>query len=265
MLMRIFLCFVFLIWFGKCFSQIRITTINDTTVVGCEIFERDTSYYINTKFRQGECMVYYDVAHKDSALHIQYFQNGQASESWYRNGQLKCVYPNSSDVAFDRFEVTKWYLNGTIKSMRRCYPDSCISLEYYENGQIASKSIELADSIRHYMVYYYHADFYENGQLKSDSYYPNTRKAFRLMSYYPSGAKQSQYDFCMMNLFGPYKEWYENGQLKIDGNYESFVDNGQLNIIGNKKTGKWSYYNESGKLIKEEFYENNILVKTITY
>lgn len=49
---------------------------------------------------------------------------------------------------------------------------------------------------------------------------------------------------------GLYKEYYENGILKILGHYSDGKDGKQEG----KKIGKWFYYNKSGKIIKETDY-----------
>jgi antitoxin component YwqK of YwqJK toxin-antitoxin module len=49
---------------------------------------------------------------------------------------------------------------------------------------------------------------------------------------------------------GPYFYYYENGKLKVSGEYRS-----------DKKSGTWRYYDETGKEIKVEKYENDVLVK----
>lgn len=43
---------------------------------------------------------------------------------------------------------------------------------------------------------------------------------------------------------GQYKEFYKNGNLKFEGFY-----------LGDLKIKNWKYYNESGKLIKEEVHD----------
>jgi antitoxin component YwqK of YwqJK toxin-antitoxin module len=259
--MRFILTVVFILIFETAFAIKREAMVTDTSLVGYFIIENDTSYNIKVNYRFGEWVIYYDFAHKDSAYHIQYMQNGYTSSEWYRNGQLKRVYPQVAVAG--RFEMTEWYPDGKLKTSRKCSADSCVTFEYYRTGQIADKSIDLRDSIDHFMKWHYNVQYYENGQLKFDPYDPNSFKVQRVMNYYSSGAKQIQNDVFSMARVGPFKEWYESGQLKTEGNYTDYPNDGKYH--NSTKTGKWSYYNESGKLTKEEFYEENKLVNTITY
>ncbi len=47
---------------------------------------------------------------------------------------------------------------------------------------------------------------------------------------------------------GIYKEYYENGQIKLVGKYKRYF-----------KTGTWRYYSNRGKLLKKEKWENGVI------
>lgn len=78
-------------------------------------------------------------------------------------------------------------------------------------------------------------------------------------------------------FWGPYKEYYPNGKIKIEGEYlffgtdlKMYQDKKNWNkkiglwkyynkkgkLKRSEKQGKWKYYNEAGTLIKEELYDN---------
>ena len=113
------------------------------------------------------------------------------------------------------------------------------------------------------MIWHYDAKYYENGQVKWTPFDPNGSRQ-TVINYYPSGSKHVQHDLWRMQRVGPYIEYYENGIVKVNGCYTDGEFIG-YDVRGNKKTGKWSFYDESGKLIKEEWYENNVLLKTQNY
>ena len=146
---------------------------------------------------------------------------------------------------------------------KKCTNDSCVSYGYYQNGEVASKSIYLPDSSKRSMIWHYDAKYYENGQVKWTPFDPNGSRQ-TVINYYPSGSKHVQHDLWRMQRVGPYIEYYENGIVKVNGCYTDGEFIG-YDVRGNKKTGKWSFYDESGKLIKEEWYENNVLLKTQNY
>jgi antitoxin component YwqK of YwqJK toxin-antitoxin module len=58
---------------------------------------------------------------------------------------------------------------------------------------------------------------------------------------------------------GKWKSWYHNGQIKQEYEYD---DNSRTLST---PIGHWLYYNEEGKIIKEEFYDQGELMKTIKH
>ena len=262
MIMRIHLLSCLLICYLNVNAQLQEAVVSDTSIVITSIYELDTSYSLKTIYRKGEWQIYYDDAHKQKAYYIKYIGYSYISIEWYRNGQKKIEWPTPVKE-HGCIEMTEWYPDGKIKGSARCYEDSCVMLGYYPNGQISTKGINSHDSIRRYM-YHYSVEYYENGQLKYDPIDPNGKRQ-TITGYYKSGARRSQNDIWQGAQVGPYKEWFENGQLKIDGNYEVPTETEHHNVMGNKQTGKWTYYDETGKKIKEGFYEVNKLINTITY
>ena len=97
------------------------------------------------------------------------------------------------------------------------------------------------------------------------------------IEYHSNGQKASEEfrDFSsgINKPIGIYQEWYPNGQLKEQSNYseEGYLDGvskiwsedgtllEHLFYEQNKKEGSQKYYDESGKLIKEEYYLNGVL------
>ncbi len=261
--MRIFLPFCFLICYLNVNAQLQKAVISDTSVVMTSIDKLDTSYSLKKIYRKGEWQLFYDDAHTQKAYYVLFNGNSYSEAAWYRNGQQKSEYhrPKSDPECFD---MKTWHLDGRLTFSSKCYEDSCVMLSYYLNGQISKKDINTHDSLSKYFNWHYRVEYYENGQLKFDPTDPNGVRQ-TITSYYPIGTKQNQNDLWKGARVGPYKEWFENGKLKVDGNYEVPIETEYHNVSGDKRTGKWTFYDESGKKIKEEFYENNKLTNTISY
>lgn len=89
--------------------------------------------------------------------------------------------------------------------------------------------------------------------------------AFIVIKQYPNGFQRLDYnikaplervrtysDSNLSILNGPYYEYSFNGALTLSGEY-----------INNLKEKEWRYYNDTGKVILEQKYENGILIKNI--
>ena len=123
-----------------------------------------------------------------------------------------------------------------------------------------------------------------------------------IKTYYESGELKSTGNYVNGLEQGEYKFYYESGQLKMEGVYADidslefllgkviwqkgssrdyyvgvtfegvYFDDEKNKIDAYRKAtekpikdGKWIYYYESGKIEKEEFYEDNLILKTIYY
>lgn len=96
----------------------------------------------------------------------------------------------------------------------------------------------------------------EGQQDSSDLYFVNTYDLDENLLYctYQLGPEEI--------FFGPYKEYYKNGKIKIEGQYMFYgTDRKQYENRKhwNNKTGEWKYYNEDGKLIKKRKFKNGHL------
>lgn len=90
--------------------------------------------------------------------------------------------------------------------------------------------------------------------------------------YYPNGQLLREVNFANDYREGVSKYCYENGQIKEfsnwqngykTGHYTSFFPNGKKQTEGeylaDKKLGKWSEYNETGKLVETLYYADDVL------
>jgi antitoxin component YwqK of YwqJK toxin-antitoxin module len=249
-----------------CLNATTCCWIGDTLSVKVVIVEGDTSY--NPKYFvdvPDTFIAFYDkdLRHKARWLYREkYFSR---DSTWFSNGKLRSWYeqiPNCGPCWNERV----WYSNGQIKQQSDCTKDTCAYIEYYTSGQIKKKDLNYVDSNAvgyRGMSWHYTSEYYENGQLKFLPGDPNSGKPHPYITYYPSGQKKEECIIHMPSLVGPYTAWYENGNVHVIGQYtipEPEEVNPKTYI-----TGKWSFYSESGKLIKEEFYEEGKLVKTVEY
>lgn len=137
--------------------------------------------------------------------------------------------------------------------------------------------------------------WHENGQLEMTCWYKNNLQDSLCFHYDLEGHKISQEYFVKDTVDGPFYKWYENGQLMIEGAYSmgmmdgswlmyyfdglvsskaDFVKgkgiqkgyhiNGVEKVIyhykNNLKHGKQYYFDETGKQLKVEIYDEGELI-----
>ncbi len=182
---------------------------------------------------------------------------------WYQDGKLKSWSHSSSPECRNDME---WYRTRQLRYYSKCDGDTNTYLEFYSTGQLKNKSLTYIDSTNgkgNSFAWHYTEEYYENGQLKFLPMDPNSQKLQQQVRFYESGAKMDSVGWLNGTRVGFLKEWHEGGQIKTVREYVVPSNDGYLH--DSKKIGTWSYYNESGKLIKEEYYEEGKLVKTIEH
>jgi antitoxin component YwqK of YwqJK toxin-antitoxin module len=194
------------------------------------------------------------------------YKNNQAEGIWERffeNGQLKSTYS---------------YRNGNLEGYGKLY---------FENGKPAQEghyAANLEDSTWKY--------YFESGKLKSQgSFKKGKQQGLWRFLHEDSTLKATAF---MNDGKGLYKEFYSNGNLKMEGYLKNglsdsiwkyFYETGQIKAIGkerggeregywnfyhtngilgseghfqkNQKFGRWKYYHENGNLSSEGDLENN--------
>jgi len=128
-----------------------------------------------------------------------------------------------------------WYPTGEIEITITWITDDTYNWEeYYVSGKI--KEIILNGNLDNEVS----KKYYENGQLESIADWSNDG----LKTWYKNGKPNYERN-TKLNYF---KSWFENGQLNVYGKLKN----------GRQRIGKWSYYDESGKLVRELFYDDSI-------
>ncbi len=94
--------------------------------------------------------------------------------------------------------------------------------------------------------------FYETGEIESIDHLVRDRMKHITYRYYKNGQIRLWYGKHKGSRT-PFKgiEYYENGKVKSKGKYLNFP----------RRTGKWKFYTEKGKLEKVEMYENGELIE----
>jgi antitoxin component YwqK of YwqJK toxin-antitoxin module len=244
------------------FSQTVETFTSDTANIKISIHEPEDTIYIIRNFKDGHWIVYFDQSKKQKALD-RIIKNGRpegTDKYWYRNGQLKeeNIWPTQGYEL--RHLGTEWYSDGKIKKAHRCPTDTCITEYYYHNGQLKYKDIGVSPSIE------YVEEYCENGQLKYTPFNPNAREKVFVTHYHCNGKKKYEFNWVAGTYAGDYKEWDENGTLIIKGQYDD--DPKKIQSIFNEhwanleKIGTWQYFDNAGKLLKEELYDSGKIIKT---
>ncbi len=239
-------------------------------IVNGKLYSGTDSSYFNIK---GEKMLAVETFYNGFKIELMtFFENGKPEVHYQwkdqvRNGISKRWY-KSGKVMFDEIMINgeavgiqiSYYENGV-----PCYIKNSkggFSYGFYENGRASSyskylDSTQCIGSTDGQETIEWH----ENGQLKSKSVDNCGKQKFTW--YYNDSVKLGEGTQIRMPLFmvGTYREWYSNGRLKFEKHFEDADSQERANI----KTGTWKFWDEKGKLLKEENYEHNILKSIKNY
>jgi uncharacterized protein len=226
----------------------------------------DTSYFIDEAekllvietFNEGfktELQTFFDNGNPE--IHLQW-KNGKRDgvwKKWYKSGKVKFDYmiKNGNHVG-----VTIMFFENGMPQYIDDRDKSGVTMEFYENGKLKKVWKYVNDSTKCASPEGFEETLWrENGQLWLKTITNCGKQA--VTWYYNDSTIAAKQTKRGMDLFlvGKHTEWYRNGNLKIDGQY----DENRANI----KTGIWKYYNEKGKLEREDYYENNEFKKSIEY
>lgn len=193
----------------------------------------------------------------------------QNDTTWYRNGRILVLTINKGRGFTFSCNLYAWYPDGAKLAETTRKGNEKVLTYYYNNGKIKRIDTEVKDTTSKYIdayIWAYTQYWCINGTLLyQDSI--NSRRRRIVASYYCNGNKRTEWTTNNnVNLFGKYREWYDNGQIQVDGQYDdSLHANTNPNSLHSKKQGKWSYYNESGKLTKEEWYKDGAIINEKKY
>ena len=222
------------------YCQVREILITDTMYIDSKMSEDSVGYFSfkSRKNLKGHWIVYYDEQKQHKAM-----------EATFKKGKLIGT-------------ETQWYEDGKLLSERKCENDTCTTDYYHRNGVLMQRDIEAVDAVKRTHNMFYSATYCDNGQIKfSPPLNPDSPDAQFITVYYCSGSRKIEFTLLLVEKehlrIGHYTEWYESGGVKIMGYYDD--------AHAGNKAGTWNYYNQEGKLIKQELYENGKLMETQEY
>jgi antitoxin component YwqK of YwqJK toxin-antitoxin module len=117
---------------------------------------------------------------------------------------------------------------GTKKEIEQKYPDGSTKVEKYYTYNKGKK--ELVKEVQ----------YFENKQKKMEGTYLNNQRSGKWTAWYKNGKVWSE---------GFFKDGLSEGVRTV------YYDNGKIYMVGNyaldQKVGKWKFYDNTGKLVKE--------------
>ncbi len=115
-------------------------------------------------------------------------------------------------------------------------------IENYPDGQKKRVQFYTPDAENSYMAR--EVIYYENGNMKMDGYYNSDGKKHGKWTYWrEDGKKWSEGYFTDGKDDKMRRTWHENGAKHYEGRYDKGT-----------RVGKWKFYDESGKMVKEIDY-----------
>jgi antitoxin component YwqK of YwqJK toxin-antitoxin module len=179
-----------------------------------------------------------------------YYRNGMPKECWFYAGgsaTYKAFYKSGAVQVTGKTIANPDYVRMAERYSRRnaievpqelqldMVERNICGVPYFYGGSYVDVD---ADSVEHYM--------------RSEQYRIDTAGRGPLGKYPPPELRSGTWTF-----------YYENGNKKEEGEYLPKVEGEWL--VGDPiyfKTGWWKIYNEKGKFVREELYENGKLVRT---
>lgn len=235
---------------GKPYTGIDTTNFvyGGEKLVAYEIYKDGFKVGLKTFYDNGNPCEYYE------------FKNGLEngiSKGWYKNGQLKYEHP-MKDGGYTATRMG-YYENGNLKYMAD--QKSGFSINFYENGKTESLKKQLDAKKCGNNAGYEETEWYPDGDLKLKITSNCGKQLFTI--YHNDTTILSQETIIDMALFhvGEITKWNKDGTKMMEGQYKDGNTREEANI----KIGVWKYYNELGKLEKEEVYENNVLKNVKNY
>lgn len=171
----------------------------------------------------------------------------------------------------------------TIKEYNRVNGRSSgVCKDYYDNGNLKlvyeTGFFEICSSLTGP-----YCEYYESGKIKTDGAYAFADSIACINCYDRDGERPVTKAHSHSEKAGLWQEFFENGALKSSGHYKGIHET--THIVHPKpvykngagvftpgdytedylKDKQWSYYNEQGQLIKEEFYYNGSLTDQEIY
>jgi antitoxin component YwqK of YwqJK toxin-antitoxin module len=189
------------------------------------------------------------------------FKNGKRegiSRSWYKSGKVLFDYQmkEGKDVG-----ITMMFHESGNPSYIRDQVNG-LTMEFYENGKLKHRTRRIIDSaLCSDGKGLEEISWYEDGQLREKGIMNCGRQSYKIYANDTTVLSESIIIGIPLFKVGKYHEYFKNGKSKVEGQFKDSDSQRESNIM----IGTWKYYNEKGQVIKEEYYEDNKLIKTKEY
>jgi len=229
------------------------STIVKSAVI-LQVTAEDSIFLISIMNKEYGLVLYADLNYRLGGDSLRHDKKGYAARGW-----IEDHYPSG------KLLHRGYYSDGYLKMYKN----------YFPNG-VTERSYKTIDHIRSAME-----RFYQDGTLKSKVQYKGGIP-IKGEDYYPSGRLEYMDEFHKtLDYFLVRKSFYPNGQIKESlllikepkrlYDHRKYNDTGILLESGKtvysetsynyQKIGKWVFYDDAGKPIKEKTYENGRMTK----
>lgn len=186
---------------------------------------------------------------------------------FYPNGQRE--YENYNVDGRDSLCRNKeWFENGTLRFEQQKNGCNCVSTRYYESGKIAELTIEkiiIDENTQEYLGYELieNSKYCENGQrTEVNDFNIKGIKEFLILNCDGETIISGQMIDNFLHKIGHWIYYWDEGTKKTEGDYKISNDTVDANV----KIGKWTYWSEEGRMLREQWFDDNgLLTKELNY
>jgi antitoxin component YwqK of YwqJK toxin-antitoxin module len=206
----------------------------------------------------------------------------QDMEMWYPDGQQRLYtrttadsmiainWFNNGEIVYDKrvagtghwnfskcTGITKTYNKLKVVRLDIFYFDSTEVDFLFSSGRIATKTIYFFDNASAFGSHeHFQQSYNENGTIATTPIYAELGR--QAVTWYDSTGHKTEEGDWLNGRIGVHREYYQNGSLKAEGEYtvreKHFTTTTSVNYCP-VKSGHWKFYDETGKMIREEWYD----------
>jgi antitoxin component YwqK of YwqJK toxin-antitoxin module len=213
-------------------------------------------------------LVFYDWRDNHITHTVQYQNFISLNEQWtfyYDNGKKEQQFTKCDSIQCDTLKI--WAETGMLSEVKIYNDSGYTRIDYwsgsnqmYEKGSYvrshdSSKSRIIRDSTN-FLIY-------ESVRCNGDCF----KRVGTWFTFHPNGQLESEGKYLPDEYTVTYPTRDSAGIAVIiqKTNFDSYPYQMGIVTIGYAKDGIWTYYNDQGKLIREEYYEGGLLRNTIQY
>lgn len=107
--------------------------------------------------------------------------------------------------------------------------------------------------------------YYPDSTLKAKGQYFNSKRSGNWAAFYVDGSIKTSGYITDSSFYGKWQFYHENGIRKAKGKFKYTVDDSDSTVLVLKMSGKWKFWNDSGKLIYKSYYSPLRTTEEATY